>query len=107
MGANRPGQHTDPARGQDTDPDGFSPGQPAYRERLERTAEAVDDLRCAWEDEICARDLLILEAIDAGESRSQVARWSRVGRTRVTQIVAKKAAELQGAGEDPGGAPDR
>jgi hypothetical protein len=70
-----------------------------YRARLTGVAEAVDELRAAYEDELMARDLLILEAIDAGHSRGEVARWSRVGRTRVTQIVAARAAELQAVEE--------
>jgi hypothetical protein len=86
---------TDPAVDQGAARDDSGPGQPTYRARLERTAQSVDQLRAALEDETEARDQLILEAIDAGHSRSEVARWSRVGRTRVTQIVAARALELQ------------
>jgi hypothetical protein len=46
-----------------------------------------------WEDNVRARNEIILEAMDrGGQTRSDVARWSRLSAARVTQIVAMVAA---------------
>lgn len=62
-------------------------------DRLRASAETCDALRCNYEDELEARDRIVLEAIDLGWGRSQVARWARFSPSRVTQIIARRAVD--------------
>ncbi len=65
-----------------------------YEARLVKAADAVQASLDVWEDNVEERDAIILEALDRGaEQRTDVARWAGVSRTRVTQIVARRAAE--------------
>jgi hypothetical protein len=66
-----------------------------YEQRVTRAAEQVGALKDALEDAVKLRDLIALEAIDAGVSRGQVSRWAGVSPTRVTQVVGARALELQ------------
>jgi hypothetical protein len=61
--------------------------------RLRGSADAVDAWLDGYEDEVRVRDGIVLEAIDAGCNRGAVATWAHLSPTRVTQIVAKRAAE--------------
>ena len=62
--------------------------------RLRGSAGLVGAYLDQYEDEVRARDGIVLEAIDAGCNRGDVARWAELSPTRVTQIVAKRAAEV-------------
>ena len=61
--------------------------------RLRGSAGLVGAYLDAYEDEVRVRDGIVLEAIDAGCNRGHVATWAQLSPTRVTQIVAKRAAE--------------
>jgi hypothetical protein len=65
----------------------------AIERRLRAAGELCDSLRTELEDELEARDRIILEAIDLGWGRSQVARWAKVSNTRITQVIARRAVE--------------
>ncbi len=67
----------------------------AYRRRLTASADAVEAWTAGRTDEIEARDLIILEAIDDEVPRGKVATWAKVSPCRVTQIVARRALEAQ------------
>lgn len=67
----------------------------SYEDRISRAAGAVGSYLGSYEDEVEIRDALIVEALDAGELRQDVARWAQVSTTRVTQIVARRVAEAQ------------
>jgi hypothetical protein len=65
-----------------------------YETRLSRASDAVESSLDIWEDNVRARNEIILEAMDqGGQTRSDVARWSRLSAARVTQIVAMVAAQ--------------
>ncbi|MGA2835511.1 MAG: hypothetical protein ABSF84_02830 [Acidimicrobiales bacterium] len=61
-------------------------------QRLRATADRIAGLRAELEDECLTRDRQVLEAIDAGVPRSQVARWAQLSLTRVTQVVVEQAS---------------
>lgn len=62
--------------------------------RLKGSAALVEAYLDAYEDEVRVRDGIVLESIDAGCNRGHVAGWAHLSPTRVTQIVAKRAAEV-------------
>ncbi len=75
---------------------GETPHQPsteALEQRIRASADQADALRANYEDELEARDLLIVAALDAGWPLREVARWGRMSHTRVNQVVARRAAE--------------
>jgi hypothetical protein len=61
--------------------------------RLRGSASLVGAYLDEYEDEVRVRDGIVLEAIDAGCNRGDVAKWAELSPTRVTQIVAKRAVE--------------
>jgi hypothetical protein len=61
-------------------------------ERLAATAERIAALRTELEDECESRDRLIVEALDLGWERAQVARWSKMSPTRVGQITIDRTS---------------
>ncbi len=63
-----------------------------WERRFAHFAETIEGLTAAREDELEARDLAIVQAIDVGWSRRRVARWAHVSETRVTQIIARRCA---------------
>lgn len=76
------------------------PGEAAYQEpagelarRIGLASDAVDALRDAYEDELEARDRLLVAAVDAGWPIREVARWARISHTRLNQVVARREAE--------------
>jgi hypothetical protein len=70
-----------------------------WAERLGASGDAVIASWDNYQDELEVRDGLILEAIDQGWPRPEVARWARVSTRRVTQVVSARSAELAyGAG---------
>jgi hypothetical protein len=58
--------------------------------RLQATAERIAGLEADLLDERKLRAALILEAMDAGETRADVARWSHLTPTRVSQVVVEQ-----------------
>jgi hypothetical protein len=72
-----------------------------FEARLERVAETIDLLRAQLEDEVEIRDQLVAEAIDAGERRSDIARWARLSRSRLHQVRLARLVELQEVEPDP------
>jgi hypothetical protein len=62
--------------------------------RLSEARQAVEGHYGAWHDELEVRDHIILEAIDEGWPQGQVARWAGVSTARVTQIIARRGAEV-------------
>jgi hypothetical protein len=64
-----------------------------FEQRLRAGAESVESSAALWRDRVVARDAVILEAIAAGLPRSHVARWARLSRVRITQIVARGAID--------------
>jgi hypothetical protein len=64
--------------------------------RLADARMAVEGYYANWVDEIEARDRIILEAVDDGWSPGKVGEWAGLSGARVTQIVARRAAEAQG-----------
>jgi len=63
------------------------------RRRLRAAADACYDLRTSYEEELELRDRIILEAIDQGWPRGEVARWARVSPARITQVIARRVPE--------------
>lgn len=61
-------------------------------DRLQAAAERIAGFRVDLEDECKLRDRLILEALDGGDSQSQVSRWAKIGETRVRQIMVDQIA---------------
>jgi hypothetical protein len=80
----RPDQPTDTAR---------ESSAADWEMRLGRSAEHCENLKAERDLELIRRDRLILAAIDRGWSRSLVAKLARVSPTRVTQVIARDAAE--------------
>jgi hypothetical protein len=58
--------------------------------RLEESSAAVAAYRAQEEDETEVRDAIILEAVAAEVPVSLVARWARLSRPRINQIIAEK-----------------
>jgi hypothetical protein len=63
-----------------------------FKARLTAAADSVEALRGSYEDELEARDHIVLEAVDAGVTRGQAARWARLDPARITRIVVKMAS---------------
>ncbi len=82
-----------PAQGRGQSPNTSEPSPAAFEARLKAAADGVDAALESWEDEIEARDRIILEAMDAGMHRADVARWAKLTPARVTQVVARRAAQ--------------
>ncbi len=81
------------ALAQIVEPDQGAASRAQWERRFTACADSIDGHHAAWEDEIEARNRLIVQAFDLGWNRSQVARWARVSPTRVTQVVAHWCAE--------------
>jgi len=64
-----------------------------YETLSTRAADAVEAALDVWEDAVEARDVLILEELNNGCRRVDVARWNRLSECRVTQILAAKGGE--------------
>lgn len=62
----------------------------SFQIRLEESARAVAGYKGQHDDEIEARDSIILEAVAEGCPVTLVARWAGISRPRVNQIVAEK-----------------
>jgi len=71
-----------------------------FEVRLSRAADSVESALDFWEGRVKARDAIILEAIDAGESRRELARWAHLSPARIAQIVARLAAERSEEGDE-------
>ncbi|MGD0880098.1 MAG: hypothetical protein ABSB09_00830 [Acidimicrobiales bacterium] len=61
-----------------------------FEDGLRAAAERIAGLRADLEDECRIRDRLILEALDGGVAQAQVARWAKIGETRVRQIMVEE-----------------
>jgi hypothetical protein len=67
-----------------------SPPAPVLQS-LRKAADICHELRTSYEDELEYRDRIIMEALDAGWPRYEVARWARVSPARITQVIVRRA----------------
>jgi hypothetical protein len=58
---------------------------------LRKAANICRELRTSYEDELEYRDRIILEALDEGWPRNEVARWARVSPARISQVIIRRA----------------
>lgn len=69
----------------------LSPQEQGFKERLSAAANAVEAIKANYDDELEARNAIVVEALDAGVTRGNAARWAKVDPARITQIVARTA----------------
>jgi len=66
----------------------------SFEVRLAEASAGVRGHYGAWQDELEARDRIVLEAYDDGWATGTIARWAGISPQRVVQIVARRGAEV-------------